>query len=342
MAFAGSKLDRLIGAAMLDEEDPTALGLCRIAVVTVMTASLLTHVGAVADYFSSHALINGEAAREAFHSRWSLFFVVDGPWAVRAIFGVGVVAHLMWLVGLYTRISSIVAWVVWISMVGRHPTLYALPDQLHTALATVMMLLPAGRGLSLDARWRGKGRPVPIWCRRMIQLQIAVVYVATGALKSGSTWRGEGTALYYTLLNPYNRHFTIDHVLATLQPWVLRPATWAALVWEVGFGGFVLLHWLREMLGRPRRMPDLRKPFLGFGIAMHLSIQLLLYVAWFTPLMITSYASFLTPAEVKRVGARIQRWRGRAARTEETEATDADEVEAEAEAGGADQPASRE
>lgn len=310
MPGAWPTFDRLLGRAMLDEEEPEALGLLRIALVTVMTASLLTHLGAVSDYFSSHALIGGEAAREAFHSRWSLFFWITEPWAVRSVFAVGVVAHLLWLVGLYTRAASVIAWLVWISMVGRQPLLYALPDQLHTALATILVLVPAGRGLSLDARWRGKRRPVPVWCRRAIQLQIATVYVATGALKTGSTWHDEGTALYYTLANPYNRHFVMDRTLALLQPWVLRPMTWAVLVWEVGFGGFLLLHWLREMLGRPRRFPDLRKPFLGFGVLMHLGIQAMLYVAWFTPLMIAAYAAFLTPEEVTRLLARLRR-RGR-------------------------------
>lgn len=301
-----TKLQRLVGAAMLDDEDPAALGLLRIAMVSVMTASMLTHVGAIADYFSSHATVGGDVAREAFHSRWSLLFWITEPWAVRAVFVVGVVAHVLWLVGLYTRLASLVAWVVWVSMVGRQPLLYALPDHLHTAIATLLVLMPTGRGLSLDARWRGKGGPVPVWCRRIVQLQIAVVYVATGVLKSGVTWK-DGTALYYTLVNPYNRHFVLDRALALLQPWVLRPMTWAVLVWEVGFGGFVALHWLREGLGRPRRFPDLRKPFLGFGVLMHVGIQVMLYVEWFTPLMIAAYTAFLTPDEVRRMGA----WPGR-------------------------------
>jgi hypothetical protein len=308
---------------MLDEEDPEALGLLRIAVVAVMTASLLVHVGSVSDYFSSHATVGGEAAREAFHSRWSLFFWVTEPWAVRAVFAVGVVAHLLWLVGLFTRAASLVAWLVWISMVGRQPLLYALPDQLHTALATLLVITPAGRGWSLDARFRGKRRPVPVWCRRVIQLQVAVVYVATGALKSGETWK-DGTALYYALVNPYNRHFEIDRALALLQPWVLRPATWAVLVWEVAFGGFLVLHWVREMLGRPRRFPDLRKPFLGFGVLMHLGIQSMLYVAWFTPLMVASYAAFLTPDEVQRMAAWVRRRRPREAVAGASEPTEAE------------------
>lgn len=300
------RLERFVGAAMLDEEDPAGLGLLRITLVSVMTASLLVHVGSVSDYFSSHATVGGEAAREAFHSRWSLFFWVTDPWPVRAVFAVGVAAHLLWLVGLYTRVASVVAWVVWISMVGRQPLLYALPDQLHTAFVTLLMVMPTGRGLSLDARFRGKRRPVPVWCRRVIELQIAVVYVATGALKTGETWK-DGTALYYALVNPYNRHFEIDRVLAMLQPWVLRPMTWAVLAWEVGFGGFLALHWLRELLGRPRRFPDLRKAFLAFGVLMHVGIQSMLYVAWFTPLMIASYAAFLTPDEVHRMGAWLRR-----------------------------------
>ena len=42
-------LDRILDRVWLAPEDPTALGLVRIAVVAVLTASLLTHIGAVAD-----------------------------------------------------------------------------------------------------------------------------------------------------------------------------------------------------------------------------------------------------------------------------------------------------
>lgn len=301
-------VDTVLDRAVLQTEDPTALGLVRILVVSVMTASMLTHVGAVSDYFSDHALLGGEAAREAFHSRQSLFFYVTSPWGVRAVFALGVLAHLMWLVGLFTRVSAVVAWAVWASMVGRHPLLYALPDQLHGALCLLLALMPTGNGLSLDARRRGP-RPVPIYCRRIVQLQLAVVYTATGLLKTGPTWTEDGTALYYALVNPYNRHFMIAQWLAALQPWVLRPATWLVLAWEVGFGGFVLVHWLREMLGRPRRIPDLRWVFLGFGVMMHVGIQSFLYVAWFTPLTIAAYSSFLRPEEVQGIAKRLRRLR---------------------------------
>lgn len=104
------RLARLVGTTMLDPEDPTALGLVRILVVSVLTASLLTHVGSVADYFSDASTLAGPAAREAFHSRWSIFFTITDPWAVRAVFAVGVLAHLCWIVGLYTPVAAALSW----------------------------------------------------------------------------------------------------------------------------------------------------------------------------------------------------------------------------------------
>lgn len=301
---------RFVDRAILERESPTSLGLFRIVLVTIFSASLLAHIGSVAEYFSDASPLFGPWAREAFSSRWSLFFLVESPAAVRAIFAVGVVAHLLWLVGLFTRPAAIVAVLVWVSMVGRNPHLYSMPDQFHTVTAVLLALLPSGRGLSLDARWRGKGGPVPVWCRRLLQLQVAVVYTNTGILKTGASWR-DGSAIYYSLVNPLNRHFAISGTLAALNPYVLRPLTWAVLVWEVAFAGFLGLHWLREV-SRWRRIPDLRWLFLGFGLAMHLGIQAMLYVVWFAVLMISSYIAFFTPAEVERALAWLRRRLGRA------------------------------
>ncbi len=300
------RVDSIVGRLALDGEDPTALGLVRILLVTVLTASLLTHVGAVAEYFSTDSMLFGEWAREAFGDRLSVFFWVEEPWAVRAIFGVGVLAHLLWLVGRFTRVAAVVAWAVWVSMFGRNPLLYSLADQLQMVLCTLLMVMPSGNGLSLDARARGP-KPVPVWCRRVLQLQMAVMYTATGLLKDGSTWHDDGTALYYSLSNPYNRHFDIAPTLAMLQPWVLKPMTWGVLLWEVGFAPFVGMHWLRGLLGRPRRFPDLRWVFLSLGLAMHVGIQSILYVAWVSPLCVAVYSAFFRPDEVKSIGASVVR-----------------------------------
>ncbi len=299
------RVARALDALFAGDEEPTALGLCRIALVSVFTLSLMAHIGAVDEYFSGASTLGGEFARQAFHSRLSLFLLVDDVLAVRAIFALGVVAHLLWLVGLYTRPAAVVAFVVWASLVGRNPLLYSMPDQLHTCMLLWLALTPSGRGVSLDARWRGKGGPVPVWCRRILQLQLAVVYTSTGLLKTGATWKVDGTAIYYSVVNPYNRHFDVTGWLAPLQPYVLRPATWLVLVWEVAFAGMTVLLWLREASGR-RWFPDLRKAWLGFGVLMHMSVWALMYVVWFTPLVLAAYTAFLRPHEAARLLARLR------------------------------------
>lgn len=307
------------------QEDPLALGLVRAAIAGILCISALLHVGAVGQYFSDESMINGRFARLAFPSRWSLFFMIRDPMAVRAIWALGVAALALWTVGLFTRVSAIIGMIVWISMYGRNPLLYAFPDQLALALGFLLALMPAGRGFSLDARWRGRGGTVPVWCRRIIQLQIAIVYAVTGLEKTGATWREHGTAIYYTLNNPYNRHFDIGPFFAAIQPWLLKPMTYAVLIWEVSFAGFLGYDWLREIAGRRlpgsrarqragrpgRPIPDLRWLFLGFGVAMHIGIQLGVYVVFFSPLLIGSYLAFLTSDDIRKLlagGRRLKAW----------------------------------
>jgi hypothetical protein len=308
-------LTRVSDALLSGQEDALALGVVRAALAGLLLISALLHVGAVGEYFSDQSMINDRFAKLAFPARWSLFFTITDPTAVRALWGIGVVALAMWTVGLFTRVSSIVGMLLWISMYGRNPLLYAYPDQLALMFGVLLAVMPAGRGFSLDARWFGLGGTVPVWCRRILQLQVAIMYTATGLEKTGDTWHVDGTAIFYTLNNPYNRHFDAGSFFAAIQPWLLRPLTYAVLVWEVSFGGFVIYDWLREAAGRrfpawgQRRragrpgwvIPDLRWLFLGFGAAMHVGIQLGVYVVFFSPLVVGSYLAFFTSEDLRRL-----------------------------------------
>ncbi len=293
-------------------ESGEALALCRIGVVTVLTASVLAHVGAVADYFSDAAPLFGTWARAAFPSRWSLFFHLSSPGWVRALFAVGALAHVGWVLGAWTRLSAAVSVVLWVSMIGRNPLLYGFPDQLGLVLAVLLACMPTGRAWSVDA-WRRRRRGdvdatlVPVWCRHVLQLQIAVVYGATGLLKTGTTWRESGTAVYYTMANPLNRHFDMAEALAAVQPWLLRPLTVGVVVWEVAFVGFVASLWARSVLGPRRWLPDLRAVFLGFGFCMHAGIQIAVFVLFFSLLMVCAYTCFVTPAEARSLQRRLRR-----------------------------------
>lgn len=317
------KLGAAVDAALSRQESATALGLMRIAIVSVLLVNLLAHVGAVGEYFSDESLLAGRFARLAFPDRASLFlpprdggeeawhawmYVAD-PTGVRVVFALGVASHVAWLLGWHTWIAGALSFGLWVSLVGRNPMLYAYPDQLLMMEAFLLALMPSGRGLSLDARRRGGPGTVPVWCRRMIQFELAIIYVTTGLEKTGVTWHVDGTAIYYTLVNPYNRHFAWTGLWANLQPWVLAPATYLTLYWEIGFGAFVGLNWVREAIGARKFLPDLRPYFLGYGVAMHLGIWVLLYTVLFPPLILAAYFSFLTPDEADGLVGRIRRRR---------------------------------
>lgn len=309
---------RILDAALSGYEDPRALGVLRIAVVTISVLTMITHLGNVTEFFSARSVIGGEWAAHAFPSRYSYFFEHGDPSTVLFVFWLGLLSGVAWAAGFATRLSAVIHTFVWMSMYGRNPLLYAYPDQLTLMLLYLLALMPSGRGLSVDAWLLAKFRErrgqdhakrlvaVPVWCRRVIQLQLAVLYTSTGLLKTGDTWREEGTAIYYTLTNPYNRHFDLSALLAGVQPWLLRPLTYAVLVWEVAFAGFVVVYWIRDALGRTgRKLPDLRWLFLGFGLAMHAGIQLALYIVWFTALMFASYLAFFSWEEMTAIARRV-------------------------------------
>lgn len=307
-----SALGRLVSRMCTDDEDGAALALARIGVGLVVTVALLGHVGAVAEYFSDASELRGMWAESAFSTRWSPLFSWSEPWQARALFGVGVVAHLGWITGTFTRVSTAVAAFTWISLIGRNPLLYGYPDQLGLVLCVLMVFMPTGQTWSVDALLRARrgdrstGR-VPRWCRHLLQLQLAVVYTGTGLYKTGDTWREHGSAIYYTVANPLNRHFDAGELFAGLHAWVLRPMTFSVVAWETAFAGFVLAWWLRQVIGPRRWLPDLRWLFLGVGLAMHLGIQLLVFVMTFSALMVATYAAFLEPSEARRLVAWFRR-----------------------------------
>ena len=55
--------------------------------------------------------------------------------------------------------------------------------------------------------------------------------------------------------------------------------------------------------------------YLGFGVAMHIGIQLGVYVVFFSPMIVSSYVCFLTSDDLRGVlgwpGRMRQRWRAR-------------------------------
>lgn len=132
----------------------------------------------------------------------------------------------------------------------------------------------------------------PIWPLRLIQFQLALIYLNSGLWKLlNVAWR-DGSALYYVVSGNEFRRFALS-VPPDLD-WIWTIGTYATLGWELTFWLLVLHPWSRRV-------------GLVFGVITHLSMWALLEVGTFSFVMLAAYLAFLDPTWVTHRFARVSR-----------------------------------
>lgn len=232
--------------------------------------------------------------------RWSWYDLAPDMATVRLMWAGGLLVFLAFTLGLRGRAMGLLALAVLAAQYQRDPFYQHGGDRVFRLVLLYLSLVPHSAALSVDA-WlaRRRGRPavptVPVLAHRLIQIQLAVIYMHSGFIKAqGHTWE-RGTALYYAMSDG-------QYVRA---PWLIEPllqsdafllfsklATWVTLVWEAGFG--LLLLW------RPTRLLAI---FLG--VCVHGGIFLNLNVGSFSLVMLWCYLSLLRPETLDRLARRL-------------------------------------
>lgn len=203
------------------------------------------------------------------------------------MFGV-ILAAVCVALGLATRLSSVVMWVLLVSVHRRSPYVLNGGDFLLQAAALYLMLMPAGVRLSLDQVIRRR-RGIDVdpwvapWAFRLAQIQLAVVYLATGLSKLpvpggpgvGNWVAGDAMAKALGVASMARFEF-----LTWIPWWVYAPATWLTLGWELLFPVLVLFERTRYLA-------------LGYGVLMHLGIFATLEVGAFSFATLCYYLLYL-------------------------------------------------
>lgn len=180
--------------------------------------------------------------------RFSLFHIRADPPFVFGVYAAALASITMMILGIKTRIATVVTWFLVNSIYSYSPIFYSGGDTVLRVFLFLGMLTRWGEAYSLDTWWRRKKallagapqvpplRPIPAWPLRIMMLQLAIIYCATGALKSGHTWM-DGTALFFALnLDHFYRHPAQIYLVTFLQMlWVLPIATWITRIWEMTF-----------------------------------------------------------------------------------------------------------
>jgi uncharacterized membrane protein YphA (DoxX/SURF4 family) len=189
--------------------------------------------------------------------RWSVLFVRSDPPFVYGLFGLLFVFGTMMTIGLFTRVATVMSWLLMLQLYNYNPIYYTGGDTVLRVMMFVGMFIDWGQVYSVDA-WRRRRRAIlggaehfpapkriPAWAPRLMMLQLACIYCATGLLKSGKTW-ANGSALYYALnLDHFYRIPAFTVYAWADQLYITRVLTVTVHWWEALFPLVFLGEFLR-------------------------------------------------------------------------------------------------
>ena len=214
-------------------------------------------------------------------------------------YGVSMLILALFTIGLWTRVTSILALVVVISFAHRVPEALFGLDQINVLLTLYLAIGPSGQALSVD-RWLARRRgaaaaqPAPSvsanLAQRLINVHMCVIYffAGTAKLQGPAWWNGE--AMWRAFANL--EYQSTDMTWLAWHPWLSNLMTHVSVLWEISF---CVLIW------RPRWRPVM----LAGAVVMHVGIGACLGMWTFGLIMLVGCASFLPNEAVRQFVAAL-------------------------------------
>ena len=288
--------------------DPTLLGLIRI-----FTGLMLLYTHAVwglvlSQFFGQVSWLSPELVRAIQQESYtySFWWIVADGW-MWPVYGLCMAVLLLFTLGLFTRLTSILSLLIVISFAHRVPQATFGLDQINVMLTLYLAIGPSGQALSLDRliaggrRGAASSRPAPSaganLALRLINVHMCVIYFFAGIskLQGESWWTGE--AMWRAFSN--FEYQSIDMTWLAWHPWVLNLVTQVSVLWEVFF---CVLIW----------QPRLRSLMLAVAVVLHVGIGACLGMWTFGLIMLVGCASFLPTRTVRDLVTALSRGRTRA------------------------------
>jgi hypothetical protein len=215
----------------------------------------------------------------------------DAPAHAAWLFAVLTAAVACMTLGIGTRVSTVIAWALFVSFNQRLPWVLNGGDSMMRCAVFYLLFAPAGAALSLDSvlRRRAPTALIPPWSVRLMQVQLALVYLFTGISKLNGGWLDNdwinGQAVYWVLNDLSLTRW--PYYWLPVPMLICRLLSWGTLAFELGFAFVMAI---------PRRMgwlSMLRSCTLLAGVALHLGILVHTEVGWFSPATLCWYVLFL-------------------------------------------------
>ena len=286
--------------------DLRALGLMRICVAAVLLIDLYTRATDLEAHYSNLGVL---PLHTLFEHAWNPWFVslhtVSGLWQVQAVlFALHALAALSLLAGYRTRLSTVLCWLLLLSVQNRNPLILQGGDDLLRLMLFWAIFLPWGRFYSVDAqRYPATGSSsqscFSVACAAYVT-QLVFMYFFTAQLKSSPEWTTEGTALYYA--------YSLDMValpaskLLYFHPTLLKWLTFATLYVEICLPFLLLVPYFNRYL---------RLLVVVVLAGFHLAVSLTLFVGLFYLISTATMLALLPPFVMDRLDPKLRSWTGR-------------------------------
>jgi hypothetical protein len=221
-------------------------------------------------------------------------------WLVHAV---ALAAAVMFTIGLFTRITSVLTAVLLISYLWRAPLLYGEMELVLAMLTVYLCLGPCGAELSVDKclaerneRQRlllahGSADAVPRFSSattvstRLIQIHLTAIFVAMALAKCrGATW-WTGEAVWWLAARPDSRLLDLTGLLAGKLD-LVNLWTHAIVVFEFAFAVLIWGRWTRPVM-------------LALSLPLWLSIAALTGLVGYSLLMLVASLAFVSPQALR-------------------------------------------
>jgi hypothetical protein len=295
--------------------DSRPLSLFRICFAALLLKNALYFIPLARLFYSDDGIVPRaqfwDDPAQAGLGQFSILNYFAASWMAILVFILWAGISLALLVGYRTGTMAVLNYVIWLSMIHRNPFILHAPDQVMLVLSFWMIFLPLNRHYSIDG-WLARRRRqttehaenllVPhityAFPLRVIQIQVALIYIFTSYYKwHGVFWR-VGDGLYYTF---QQESFLLPTGvwLSTMSPlWLLRLLTWSTLLIETGFAPLVFA---------PVLQPWARATGLFLAALLHLGIAVTMAIPDFSIAMGISYLLFFEPGWVVWLECQVRR-----------------------------------
>lgn len=280
--------------------DIATLAVLRICAGAMLFYTHLVWTKELDAFFGPAGYIPTEAAQtfygDSFPYAFSYLWSLTSPTALWSAHLAGLVVSAMFTVGLFTRVTGVLNFLVAVSYANRAVgALFGL-DQINVMLATYLMLAPCGDAYSVDRLLaaRRAGRLLPAAAptvsatiaTRLIQLHMCIIYffAGLGKLQGESWWYGD--ALWGAAANL--EYQTVDLTWLAYYPTLTAALTQGTAYWELFF---CVLVW-----------PRITRPLTMFvALPLHLSIGICMGLMTFGLIMPVGVMSFVDPRFMRRL-----------------------------------------